>query len=129
MSPHHDLLAELELTMVPSLRIRPAPGMYVPASELTAAAVRSGSCRRSFWCSLKKQEVEVEFETKPFLGFPRVIGVKRCSVFGEPEQVACGRHCLDAKFRRHYVFRLVCDQRRRWFPLASRSDRLKYCLC
>jgi len=36
MSLHHDLLAELELTMVPSLRIRPAPGMYAPASEPAA---------------------------------------------------------------------------------------------
>ena len=106
MSLHHDLLAELELTMVPSLRTRPAPGMYVPASELTEAAVRSGSCRRSFWCSLKKQEVEVEFETKPFLGFPRLVAVMRCSVFDEPEKVACGRPCLDSKFRRQWPFAL-----------------------
>ena len=104
MSLHHDLLAELELTMVPSLRIRPAPGMYAPASE--PAAIRRGSCRRNFWCSLKKQEVEVEFETKPFLGFQRLVAVNRCSVFDEPEKVACGRHCLDSKFRRQRPFAL-----------------------
>ena len=113
MSLHHDLLAELELTMVPSLRIRPAPGMYVPASELAEGVVRSGSCRRSFWCSLKKHEVGVEFETKPFLGFPRLAGVKRCSAFDEPEEVVCGRHCLDSKFRRQWPFALPTADHRR----------------
>jgi len=113
MSLHRDLLAELELTMVPSLRIRPAPGMYAPASELVEAAVRSGSCRRSFWCSLKKQEVEVEFETKPFLGFPRFVSVKRCSVFDEPGKVVCGRHCLDSKFRRQRPVALPTTDHRR----------------
>ena len=113
MSLHRDLLAELELTMVPSLSIRPAAGLCAPASELTEAAARSGSCRRNFWCSLKKQEVEVEFETKPFLGFPRLVGVMRCSVFDEPENVACGRHCLDSKFRRQWPFALpIADHRR-----------------
>lgn len=111
MSLHHDLLAELELTMVPSLRIRPAPGIYVPASE--PAAIRSGSCRRNFWCSLKKQEVEVEFETKPFLGFPCLVAVNRCSVFDESEKVACGRHCLDSKFRRQWPFALPTADHRR----------------
>jgi hypothetical protein len=106
MSLQHDLLAELELTMVPSLRIRPAPCMYVPASERAEAATRSGSCRRRFWCGIKKQEVEVEFEAKRFLGFPRMVGVKRCSVFDEPKKVACGRHCLDSKFRRQRPFAL-----------------------
>jgi hypothetical protein len=113
MSLHHDLLAELELTMVPSLRIRPASGMYVPASELTEAAIRSGSSRRTFWCSLKEEEVEVEFEAKRFLGFPRLVGIKRCSAFGEPESVACGRHCLDSKFRRQWPFALPTADHRR----------------
>ena len=113
MSLHRDLLAEIELTMVPSLGIRAAPGMCAPVGELTEAAVRSGSCRRTFWCSLKKQEVEVEFETKPFLGFPRLVGVKRCSVFCEPDQVACGRHCLDSKFRRQWPFALPTAGHRR----------------
>jgi hypothetical protein len=106
MGLHHDLLAELELTMVPSMSIRPAPGMYAHASELAEVAIPSGTRRRSFWCSLKKQEVEVEFETKSFLGFPRLVGVKRCSVFEDPEEVACGRRCLDSKFRRQWPFAL-----------------------
>jgi hypothetical protein len=102
MSLHNDLLAELELTMVPTLRFRPEPGMYVPAGERPGAAARSGSRHRSFWCALKEQRVDVEFETRTFLGFPRPVGIKRCSVFGDPEKVACGRHCLDAKFRRQW---------------------------
>jgi len=113
MSPHRDLLAELELTMVPSLRMRPDPGLYVPATELPEAASRSGSRCRRFWCALKDQEVEVEFETKAFLGFPRTVGVKRCSVFEEPEKVACGRHCLDSKFRRQWPPALPVAHRRR----------------
>ena len=117
MSAHQDLLAELELTMVPSLRNRPEPGMYVPAGERPDAVARGGSCRRSFWCSLKKQEVEVDFETKRFLGFPRLVGVRCCSVFDEPENVACGRHCLDLKFRRQWPFALPTAGRRR--PLGG----------
>lgn len=107
MSAHHDLLAELELTMVPSLRSRPEPNMYVPD-----AAARGGSCRRTFWCSLKKQEAEVEFETKSVLGFPRLVGVRSCSIFDEPDNVACGRHCLDSKFRRQWPFALPIVDRR-----------------
>ncbi len=108
MSPHRDLLAEIELTMVPSLRMRPGPGLYVPASEPPEA----GSRRRSFWCSLKKQEVEVEFETRAFLGFPRTVGVRRCTAFDEPENVACGRHCLDSKYRRQWPPALPIADRR-----------------
>lgn len=47
MSLHYDLLAELELTMVPSLRIRPAPGMYAPASEPGRSRRWRSSSRRS----------------------------------------------------------------------------------
>ena len=113
MSPNHDLMAEVEVTMVPSLRSRPAPAMYTPVSELTGAATRCRSSSRTFWCAAKDQEVEVEFETKRFLGFPRLAGVKRCSAFCEPESVACGRHCLDSKFRRQWPFALpVADGRR-----------------
>ena len=113
MSSHQDRLAELELTMVPSLRPRPAPGMYVPAHERSVGAARSGSCHRSFWCFLKKQEAEVEFETKSLLGFRRLVGVRRCTLFDEPQSVACGRHCLDAKFRRQWPFALpIVDPRR-----------------
>lgn len=109
MSLNHDLLAELELTMVPSLRLRPAPGMYVPAE----AATRSATARRSFWCALTEQQVEVEFEAKRFLGFPRLVGVKRCSGFNDAEKVACGRRCLDSKFRRQWPFALpIADHRR-----------------
>ena len=108
MSLHEDLLAELELTMVPSLRIRPEPRMSVPAAELS----EGGSCRRTFWCSLKKQVAEVEFETKSVLGFPRIVGVRRCSVFDEPENVTCGRHCLDSDFRRRWPFALPTADRR-----------------
>ncbi len=111
MSLHRDLLAEIELTMVPSL-IRPDPGLYVPASAVREAASRTGSRCRSLWCSLKNQEVEVEFETRTFLGFPRSVGVKHCSVFDEPEKVACGRHCLDSKFRRQWPPALPIADRR-----------------
>ena len=117
MSLQHDLLAELELPMVPSLRIRPAPGLYVPARERAEAATRSGPCCRRFWCGIEKQEVEVEFETKRFLGFPRLVGVKRCSAFDEPEKVTCGRRCLDSTFRRQRVFALFTVDRRR--PLGG----------
>jgi hypothetical protein len=113
MSLNQDLLAELELTMVPSLRSRPAPDLYVPAGDLAEAAGRGGSSRRNFWCALKEHDVEVEFETKRFLGlFPRPVGVKRCSAFEKPEQVACGRQCLDSRFRRQWPFALpIADPR------------------
>jgi hypothetical protein len=111
MSMHRDLLAELELTMVPSLKIVPEPGCYVPASEPQKAASRTGSWRRRVWCSLRRQEVEVEFETRAFLGFPRLVGVNRCTAFDEPKDVACGRHCLDSEFRR------------RWPPALPVADR------
>ena len=111
MSPHRDLLAALELTMVPALRIRPDPGLYVPASEPPEAASRT--CRRTFWCALKDEVVEVEFGAKTFLGFPRLISVKSCSAFDEPEKVACGRRCLDSKFRRQWPPALpIADPRR-----------------
>ena len=112
MSAHQDLLAELELTMVPSPRIRPEPGLYAPAGEGPAAAARGRSCRRSFWCSLKNQEVEVEFETRSVLGFPRLVGVKGCSVFDNPGNVVCGRHCLDSKYRRQWPYALPIAGRR-----------------
>ncbi len=117
MSVHHDLLAELELTMVPSLRPQPAAGMCVQAGEGAEAGTGCGSSRRSFWCALKEQEVDVEFETKRFLGFPRLVGVKRCGAFDEPEKVTCGRRCLDSKFRRQRVFALFTVDRRR--PLGG----------
>ena len=113
MTLQHDLLAELELTMVPSARRRPAPGLYLTAEERAGAGPASGSSRRTFWCARKEQEVEVEFETRRFLGFPRLVALKRCSAFCEPEAVACGRHCLDAKYRRQWPFALPVARNRR----------------
>ena len=107
MTPNQDLLAELELTMVPSPRTHLDPRMYVPREELETA-FRA----RSFWCSLQQQTVEVEFETKSTLGFSRLVGVRRCSAFDEPENVACSRHCLDSRFRRQWPFALPVADRR-----------------
>ena len=112
MSAFQDLLAELELTMVPSLRTRPEPGMCMHAGELPEAAPRGGTSRRSFWCGIKKQQVDVEFDAKSILGFPRLVGVKRCSAFDEPEDVACSRRCLDSEFRRRWPFALPTADRR-----------------
>jgi len=112
MTMHRDLLAELELTMVPSLKIHPEPATHMPASEPQKAGSRTGSSRRRFWCSLTKQSVEVEFEARPFFGLPRLVGVKRCSAFDEPDDVACGRHCLDSEFRRRWPPALPVIDRR-----------------
>ena len=106
----HDLLAELELTMVPLAGREPRRDLYMPCHE---KAERSRTSSRTFWCAAKNQEVEVEFETKHVLGFPRVAAVKRCSAFDEPEQVACGRQCLDSRYRRQWPSALpVLDVRR-----------------
>ena len=113
MSPYRDLLAELELTMVPSPRPRPDGSAQMPPGGYPDAPVEGGTRRRHFWCSLKKQEVEVEFETRSFLGLPRIAGVRRCTAFDRPTDVACGRHCLDAKFRRQWPFALPVMRRRR----------------
>jgi len=113
MSMERALLAEVELSMVPSLRICPEPGMYVPASERTEGAARGRSRRLRFWCSVKGQEVEVEFETRACLGFSRLVGVNRCSVFDQPEKPACGRHCLDPDFRQFGPPALPIVDRRR----------------
>jgi hypothetical protein len=99
-----DMLAEVELTMVPSLRTCPGPDYCAPATE-TAGAAR-GSSLRHFWCGLRKQDVEVEFETRALLGFRRIVGVRRCSAFEEPDQVACGRYCLESKFRSQWPYAL-----------------------
>jgi hypothetical protein len=101
---HRDILAEIELTMVPSPHACPEPGPYVPAGEQVDGS--PGSRRRRFWCALRKQHVEVEFETKAVLGFRRMVGVKRCSVFEEPDKVACGRHCLESSFRSQWPYAL-----------------------
>lgn len=110
MSPR-DPLAEIELTMVPSHRKDPAPDLYVPADE--EVRPRCGSRRRRIWCALRGEEAEVDFETKSLLGLRRLVGVKSCSLFEQPWQVACGRHCLDATFRRQWPYAL---------PVASRHS-------
>ena len=116
MYMERDLLAGLELTMVPLQTGRPRRDVYGPWSE-RAEANGNRTSSRTFWCAAKNQEVEVEFETKRFLGFSRVAAVKRCSAFGEPEQVACPRQCLDSKFRRQWPFALPVPDHRR--PLGS----------
>jgi hypothetical protein len=94
MTKTRDLMAELELTMVPSL-IRPSEG---PLTEYPHDT--DGACRRHFWCSIKEREVEVEFLTVPrrLLG-PRIVGVKSCTAFEAPAAVACDRACVDGRFR------------------------------
>ena len=113
MSPRRDLLAELELTMVPSLARPSEPGPEGPPGGYPDH-VSGGTCRRHLWCRIKQHEVEVEFETVPHLLWPaRITGVKRCTAFDEPTDVACGRQCLDAYFRYQWPDSLhVADRRR-----------------
>jgi hypothetical protein len=108
---HRDLLGEIELTMVPSLQKPPEAGFYTCPDDRSDGS-QGGSRRRRFWCSLREQDVEVEFETKGILGLRRAVGVKRCSVFEEPDKVACGRHCLEARFRRQWPYALPVAGRR-----------------
>jgi hypothetical protein len=99
-----EVLPEMELTMVPSPPTRSRPDLSVPASERA-----DGSCGtrcRHFWCAVKQQDVEVEFETRAVLGFRRIVGVRRCSAFEEPDKVACGRYCLESKFRSQWPYAL-----------------------
>ena len=112
MSARRDLLAELELTMVPSLtRLdaspEPPPGGYPDSTG-------SRTSLRHFWCRIKQHEVEVEFETAPRLLLPgRISGVKRCSAFDQPTDVACGRHCVDSWFRYQWPESLYVADRHR----------------
>ena len=112
MNPFRDLLAELEVTMVPSLRRPQEPSAQGPLGGFPDIPAEGGSRRRHFWCSLKKQEVEVEFETRSHLGLPRIVGVRRCTAFDRPQDVACGRHCLDSKFRGQWPSALPVIDRR-----------------
>lgn len=104
MNSYRDLLAELELTMVPSTRPRPDEHAQKLRSSNADDGEAGGTRLRHFWCSVKKQAVEVEFETRPRLGLARIVDVRRCSAFDRPTDVACGRHCLDASFRRQVPF-------------------------
>jgi len=99
MSKTRDLTGELELTMVPSLIRPPEPGSEGPLGGYSDDA-GDGTCRRHFWCSIKRREVQVEFETVPRRLFgARITGVKSCTAFEEPTAVACDRACVDARFR------------------------------
>jgi hypothetical protein len=109
MSRIRDLFAELEVTMVPLPRLQPEAGASMPVGDCS----EDGWRLRHFWCPLKKLEVEVEFATKSFLGLPRTVGVRQCTAFDQPRDVACGRHCLDSRFRRQWPAALpVMDHRR-----------------
>jgi hypothetical protein len=113
MSRVHDLFAELEVTMVPLPRLQPEAGAQMPPAGFLEAPSGDGGRRRHFWCPLKKLEVEVEFTTRSFLGLPRTVGVRQCTAFDQPRDVACGRHCLDSRFRRQWPAALPVMDRRR----------------
>jgi hypothetical protein len=95
MTKTRDLMAELEVTMVPSL-IRPPEGPLTGYPDDAGP----GACRRHFWCAVKEREVEVEFQTVPrrLLG-TRIASVKGCSAFEDPAAVTCDRACVDGRFR------------------------------
>jgi hypothetical protein len=113
MSRSRDLFAELEVTMVPLPRFQPKASAQVPLGGYADAPSGEGWRRRHFWCPLKQVEVEVEFATRSFLGLPRTVGVKQCTAFDQPRDVACGRHCLDSRFRRQWPAALPIMDRRR----------------
>ncbi len=113
MSRFRDLSPELDVTMVPSLTFRPEASAQTPPGGFADAPSGEGRRQRHFWCPLKKIEVEVEFATRSFLGLPRAVGVRQCTAFDRPRDVACGRHCLDSKFRRQWPGALPIMDRRR----------------
>ena len=107
---HRDLLAEIELTMVPSLQSvqtwtctcpRARRGLPEPSAsaELLVRAQGAG-CRG-------------RIRDESLFRVSRPVGVNRCSAFEEPDKVACGRACLDSRFRRQWPYALpVADNRR-----------------
>ena len=113
MSRFRDLFAELEETMVPLPRFRPEGGAQIPPGGFPDVPSADRLRRRHFWCPLKKFEVEVEFATRSFLGLSRTVGVTQCTAFDQPRDVACGRHCLDSRFRRQWPAALPIMGRRR----------------
>ena len=113
MSRVRDLFAELEVTMVPLPRFQPEAGAQMPPAGFLDAPSGDGWRRRHFWCPLKKLEVEVEFTTRSFLGLHRTVGVRQCTAFDQPRDVACGRHCVDSRFRRQWPAALPVMDRRR----------------
>lgn len=110
MSQSRDLLAELEVSMVPGFR--PEVSAQTPPGGFPEASSADGLRRRHFWCPLKKFEVEVEFATRSFLGLPRTVAVRQCTAFDQPREVACSRHCLDSRFRRQWPAALPIMDRR-----------------
>jgi hypothetical protein len=67
-----------------------------------------GTLRRGFRCPLAMREVEVEFGTR---GFRRLASVRSCSAFEDARTVACGRRCLDARFRKQWEYALPVSMR------------------
>lgn len=47
----------------------------------------------SFWCPLKTQNVQVDFEIEAWDG--RCVDVTRCSAFNPPTAVTCDKRCTD----------------------------------
>ena len=104
MNSYRDLLVELELTRVPSGRPHPDNVSRKPGGIAAHEGDGGGTRRSQFWCALKEHNVEVEFETRSRLGLPRIVDVRRCTAFERPADVTCGRHCLDASFRKQHPF-------------------------
>jgi hypothetical protein len=76
------------------------------AGVLSVAAVVLGVAwarplaRRRFRCSGADREVEVLFERRGLSR--RIAGVVSCSGFEPGTRIACGRHCVDAGYRRQW---------------------------
>ena len=98
---------------LPLPRFQPEASAQIPADGSPDAPSADGLRRRHFCCPLKKLEVEVEFATRSFLGLPRTVGVRQCTAFDQSRDVACGRHCLDSRFRRQWPAALPIMDRRR----------------
>jgi hypothetical protein len=79
---------------------------------LALAGRFSPVARRHFWCALAERDVEVEFQTRGLLPFPRLAVVRRCSAFDPPTAVACDQRCLDPGFRRQWAPPLPVAERK-----------------
>jgi hypothetical protein len=84
----------------------PIDGQKIPRWAAPEAMCAPAIRRRRFWCANARREVEVEFEARGFPGFRWLTGVRSCPVFDPPTGVACGRACLDARFRRRWEYAL-----------------------
>ena len=74
-------------------------GLVVAAVVVVIAWARPLAHRR-FRCSGADREVEVVFERRGLSR--RIAGVASCSGFEPGAPVACGRHCVDAAYRRQW---------------------------